>query len=299
MFKRLTTNEFIIKATRVHKNKYDYSKVSYINKNTKVTIICKAHGEFEQTPGNHLNGHGCFKCAVEIKAKNRKPTINEFIEKAREIHNNEYDYSKINYINSRTKITVICKVHGGFRQTPHNHLKGHGCPECGVESIKLTTNEFIKKAIEIHGNKYNYSKVYYISSHSKVIIICSIHGEFEQMPYSHLNGQGCPRCNSSKGEVKIREYLITNNVTFEEQKIFNDCVYKRPLKFDFYLPETNTVIEYDGVFHFKETPLKNNLAESLIKDKIKDSYCIENNVNLIRIGFWENIEETLKKSVEK
>ena len=112
-------------------------------------------------------------------------------------------------------------------------------------------------------------------------------------------GNGCSCCSSSKGEKKVREWLIKNNILFEEQKIFDDCIHKNKLRFDFYLPGTNTIIEYDGILHFKETPLKNNLTESLIKDRIKDEYCINNNINLIRIGFWEDVEEVLTQSSTK
>ena len=293
----LTTKEFVQKANKVHNNVYDYSKVNYINTKTKVTIICLEHGEFEQKPNNHLSGQGCLNCVDRSKCKS---TTGEFIQKANEVHSNKYGYLKVEYINNQTKVTIICPEHGEFEQTPTSHLSGKGCPECGIIERKtknsLTTEKFIQKANEVHDNIYDYSKVEYVNSYTKVTIICPEHGEFEQKPNGHLSGQGCPKCKSSKGEEEVRKWLAENNILFEEQKTFEDCVYKSKLKFDFYISEPNTLIEYDGVFHFKETTLKNNLSESLIKDKIKDEYCINNNINLVRIGFWEkdNVNNILR-----
>ena len=188
--KYITTEEFIKRAKEVHGDKYDYSKVEYKNTNTKICIICPKHGEFWQTPNNHINQkQGCPKCAH----RSYKKDINEFIEEAREIHGDKYDYSKVEYKNNRTKICIICSEHGEFQQTPYKHLLGQGCPNC-CGNKKLTTEEFIEKACKIHGNKYDYSKVKYVNSETKVCIICPKHGEFYQTPHSHLTGEGCPKC---------------------------------------------------------------------------------------------------------
>ena len=176
------TNIFISKANKIHGDKYDYSNVNYINAKTKINIICKIHGEFEQNPSNHLKKHNCQKCA-----KNFKLDTLGFIEKAKEIHEDSYDYSKVNYINADTKITIICKIHGEFIQIPDFHINRKcGCPKCS-NNVKLDTLEFIEKAKQIHGNKYDYSKVEYINNRIPVIIICKIHGEFTQQPYTHTD----------------------------------------------------------------------------------------------------------------
>ena len=179
---------FIQKAKETHSDKYDYSKVEYVNNHTKVCIICPEHGEFWQKPIHHTQGKGCPYCGGT-----KKLTTEEFIKKANEIHNERYDYSKINYKTSETKVCIICPEHGEFWQTPHAHLTGQGCPKC-YGNIKLSTEEFIKKANEIHNNKYDYSKVNYLNSETKVCIICPEHGKFWQTPHSHLTGQGCPKC---------------------------------------------------------------------------------------------------------
>jgi hypothetical protein len=189
------TNIFITKVIKKHGNKYDYSKVNYINIRTKIIIICKIHGEFEQTPKNHLIGQGCKKCG-----KTCSYNTEEYIKQAINIHDNTYDYSKVNYINSRTKIIIICNIHGEFYQIPNNHLQGHGCKKCGIISSsiikKMLKNiEFITNAITIHGGIYDYSKVKYINQYNEIIIICNIHDEFKQLPNDHLQGWSCPKCN--------------------------------------------------------------------------------------------------------
>jgi len=189
--------EFITKARAVHGNKYDYSKVNYINSYTKVIIICPKHGEFEQRPNGHLKGYGCFKCIVEKSTF----TLDEFITKARAVHGNKYDYSKVNYINSYTKVIIICPNHGEFNQLPYEHLRGRGCNECFKEKYRYNNGIFISKAKLVHGDKYDYSKVNYINAYTKIIIICHKHGKFEQQPREHLRGKGCSKCHNEVTSV--------------------------------------------------------------------------------------------------
>ena len=211
-----TTEKFVRKAKEIHGDKYDYSKVKYKNTETKVTIICPVHGEFEQRPGMHLRGNGCIKCAVYFRSNNKKLTTEDFIKKAKEVHGDKYNYSKVDYKKTNTKVTIICPFHGEFEQTPNIHTQGSGCPMCGG-SAKLSTEGFIKKAKEIHGDKYDYSKVDYRGNKIKVTIICSIHGEFEQPPSNHLQGQGCPNCG---GTVKL-----TTNEFIEKARVVHGDLY--------------------------------------------------------------------------
>ena len=196
----MNKEEFIIKAREIHGDKYNYDKVEYVNKSTKVCIICHEHGEFWQTPKAHIiQGYGCKKCGRKICAEKTKKTTEKFIEEAKEIHGDKYDYSKVEYTNAFEKVCIICPEHGEFWQTPHDHLKGVGCPSCGNslkgQTKKLTQDEFIKRAREIHGDKYDYSKVKYINSNTNVCIICPEHGEFWQRPTMHINEkQGCQLC---------------------------------------------------------------------------------------------------------
>ena len=157
----MNKEQFILKAREIHGDKYDYSKVEYKNNSTPVCIICPEHGEFWQTPKSHITlKYGCKQCGRKICAKKTSSTKKSFIEKARKIHGDKYDYSKVEYVNAYTKICIICPEHGEFLQTPHDHLKGASCPKCGNTKRKegrlLSTDKFIEKARKIHGNKYEY-----------------------------------------------------------------------------------------------------------------------------------------------
>lgn len=291
--KKLTTEEFIVKAKTVHGETFGYENVEYKTSYDKVKIICKTHGEFEQKANSHLNGHGCPKC------HNLKVTNDKFIEKAKLIHGDLYNYSLVEYKHSKKIICISCEEHGVFEQTPNAHLRGDGCPKCGG-TMKLTNNEFIDKSNVIHNNLYDYSLTKYETSKIKVKIICPIHGVFEQQPDSHLQGIGCPTCSLSKGELLVNNFLISNRVFFKPQHKFPECKHKRVLPFDFYLPNYNTCVEFDGKQHYK--PIKHFggdevFEEQKIKDRIKSDYCSKNGIKLIRIQEKNKINEILKKEL--
>jgi len=304
-----TTKEFIEKAKKIHENKYDYSKVEYINNKTKIKIICFIHGEFEQKPLNHLEGNGCPKCGIKKSGEEKiLKTKNSFIKKSQKIHNKKYDYSKVNYIGNKNKIKIICPEHGEFEQLPFSHLRGHGCPKCAniiiSNKIKSNTNDFIEKAKQVHNNKYNYCLIDYKNAITKVKIICPKHGEFQQEANSHLQGRGCPKCFLSTGEKIISKFLDENNIKYILQKKYNGCKFKRPLLFDSFLPDYNCCIEYDGIQHFK--PIKRFGGEIGFKrteknDKIKNDYCKNNGIKLIRISYTmkNKIEKILKKEFDR
>ena len=283
MPRKLTTEKFIEKANKKHLNKYNYSLVIYENCSTKVKILCPIHGIFEQTPRMHLYGNSCPKCSHP----SRKLSQEEFIEKAREIHGDNYDYSLVKYKGNKLKVKIICLKHGIFEQTPNHHMRGIGCSKC-TTSHKLNSEEFIKKAKKTHGNKYDYSKINYINSQTTVSILCRKHGTFKQTPNSHLANHGCPKCNESKGEKKIRTFLEKNNISYVKEKRFDNCKNKYLLPFDFYIFHKNLLIEYDGIQHFK--PINYFGGEKAFKqlkenDKIKNKFAKENNINLIRIPY--------------
>ena len=217
--RKLTTDEFIKKAREVHGDKYDYSKVEYINKRTKVCIICPIHGEFYQLAGDHMRGHGCRKCGSDKVADVCRYDKITFIEKANEIHNHKYDYSKVEYINANTKVCIICPEHGEFWQTPGSHLYSAGCPKCGG-TMTYTTDEFIKKAREIHGDKYDYSNAIYKNDRTELKIVCKKHGTFLQKPYTHLKGCGCPKCGIEKA-TKLQT-LSRQEFIEEANKVHNN-----------------------------------------------------------------------------
>ena len=133
----------------------------------------------------------------------KRSTTDDFIKKAREVHGDKYDYSKVNYVKNSTKVCIICPEHGEFWQIPSNHLKGFGCPKC-TNNHHYTTEEWIQNAKEVHGDRYDYSKVNYTNRKAKVCIICPEHGEFWQRGGDHLNGQGCPGCTGKNISLKKR-----------------------------------------------------------------------------------------------
>jgi hypothetical protein len=299
-----STNEFIERVKTIHKNKYNYSKVNYINAKTKVEIVCPKHGSFKQTPNDHLKGRECFKCGKIIQSISNTKSTNNFINQANKKHGlKRYDYSKVKYIRSDSNIIIICPKHGEFEQQPKSHLKGHDCPECAnlkrSISSTSTTEKFIEKANKKHGlGKYIYSKVDYKEAKSIVKIICPKHGEFEQQSNNHLNGQGCPICNESKGEKGIRQFLENNKILHITQKKFNDCKNKKKLSFDFYLPDKNICIEYQGEQHYR--PIKYFGGDKVFelykfRDNIKRNYCQLKGIKLIEIKYNENILQKLNE----
>ena len=281
--KRKTTKEFIEQAKKIHGNKYDYSLVEYNTMKTKIKIICYNHGTFEQRTDAHLSGQGCPMCNYEQKSNKTN-----FIKKAKKIHGNKYDYSLVRYKNNHTKVKILCHIHGIFKQIPNNHIsKKQGCPKCNNESKRLSQTDFIERSKNIHNNKYTYQHDFK-TTRENVSILCPSHGEFTTTASIHLQGYGCPKCKTSKGEKKILKLLSDNNIIFEYQKKFKKCKDIQTLVFDFYLPDYNLCVEYDGKQHFE--PIEyfgglNTFKYIQAHDKIKTDFCKKNNITLNRISY--------------
>lgn len=285
-----TTETFIEKAKIKHGNKYDYSKVHYIDSKTKVCIICPKHGEFPQRPNDHLVGKGCKECYNERRGETQRSNKATFIEKANNIHNNKYDYSKVDYVNTHTEVCIICPIHGDFLVEPASHLTGKQCKECAkIERAKnktLSNEKFISKAKKVHGEKYEYSLSKYNGTYNTVEIVCPIHGVFTQVASYHLSGNGCQKCKRSKLEDEIEQILIENDIEFIPQ-------YRQTWlglqSLDFYIPSKNIAIECQGEQHFK--PIDIFGGECAFKhrqtlDKNKIDRCKEHN---IRILYYSNL----------
>ncbi len=204
----LTTEQFVKRAKQQHGNKYDYSCVSYKKAKTKVEIICKKHGPFLQTPDNHLSGQGCRNCGIAAKAKKLTWTQDQFLERAKSVHGETYDYSRAVYVHSEKKVPIICRTHGEFSQTPHDHLSGRGCPKCKPQKIseksRKPPDEWMKKIRSVHGHRYNYSKAKITVGREKIKIICPKHGPFLQGLEAHAMGTGCPKCGDERSAEKQR-----------------------------------------------------------------------------------------------
>jgi predicted nucleic-acid-binding Zn-ribbon protein len=358
---RYSTQDFIDSIRKVHGEKYDYSEVSYINSQSKIKIICPKHGPFLMKPNSHFNGQGCPNCGRISARENITLEYKEFLKRVEKIHGNQYVYVESTYKNYTSKMRMHCSEHGFFEQTPHSHISmktgcplcgnlsaglsnqkgwevvqdmfisvhatrykydsssyrdvshkmriecskhgwfeqkpyqhymGHGCKKCGAEENaekkKITFSDFIEKSMEIHGKKYSYDQSEYIDIFTPIYIICSKHGEFLQAPRNHYRGSGCPKCNSSKGEEKIRYILNELSVEFIEQKTFDDLIHKKYLRCDFYLPNYNTVIEFNGIQHYEPILVFGGikgLIENQTRDMIKYNFLNENKIDLIIVRY--------------
>ena len=290
------TKIFIEKAVLKHGNKYDYSKVEYVNNTTPVCIIChkldkfgREHGEFWQTPKDHLRGNKCIRCRCNVL------NLTDFILYANDVHNNKYDYSKSTYLGANKLTTIICPLHGEFQMRPANHLNGQGCPICANKERgsyrKNNTQNFILRASEKHNNKYDYSKVEYINNWTKVCIICPEHGEFWQKPNDHLKGSGCAICGQkyNKTELDVLDLLKEHykNVEYQHKEEFlaSKTSYQT---IDFFLPDFNIGIEYHGRQHFR--PIKrfggeDGYTKTCERDKRKYDKCIKNGIKMYYLTF--------------
>lgn len=314
--------KFIELARKKHGDKYDYSKVNYVDSKTKVMITCPVHGDFEQVPSEHLSGKGCYKCGIDKRAKTMTQNTEIFIRRAKAIHSDRYDYSKSVYVNNRQPLIITCPVHGDFLQSPNTHLDNHGCPYCKgdaerermlkgkAQNISVlqtkTAEEFISDAIRLHGDKYRYDKVEYISSKDKVLITCPGHGDFELTPNEHLSGRGCPKCRQSFGERRVGLFLERHDIKHKPQKklyYIDEEGIKRYFQVDFYLPNGNIVIEYNGEQHYM--PVKTwEGVPGFLKQQKRDAnlrrYCKKHGYRLIEIPYTElrHIDEILEQELK-
>ena len=300
----------------IHEDKYDYSQTIYIGMSIHFYIQCPVHGNFKILPSNHYNNKGgcpeCAKIKFGKRAKEKNTYTNEaLVKKFQEIYGNLYDYSKVDHSHINNEIKIICKKHGEFLQSARNHLVGKGCYKCGRISASkkatLTNDEAINNFKSIHGNRYNYSKVEYINNRIKVQIICKIHGSFWQTPNSHQDGKGCTECSLSKGEAQVAKFLDDHEFDYIlEYPVLNELSGKY-LRYDFYVPEINCFIEYDGEQHFKPVNLGGMSDEQALKvhegvvkrDKIKNKIAEEQKIDIIRIRFDEDVSDVLNKHLNQ
>jgi G:T-mismatch repair DNA endonuclease (very short patch repair protein) len=252
---RLTLEEFIMRSIASHgSNAYDYRRSEYTGFHNQITIYCKKHEEFfTQTAGSHMSGKGCYKCGLERRNKSQTFTREEFIAQAIVTHGDTYDYADANYVNSQTKITIKCKKHGAFTQVPNSHLCGFGCKHCAIEKnadrCRLERSKFIERAVETHGNKYDYSDVVYISMAINIKINCLTCGKsFKQLPGNHVvKGFGCPNCAGNA--ILTTEEFIEKSKKIHGENAYNysQCVYVRS-------NQNVTIVCNKTELPFKQTP---------------------------------------------
>lgn len=305
--KRKTTEQFIEEAKKIHGNEYDYSKVDYINNRTKLCIICTKHGEFWQSPRQHLRGQGCPKCGafknrkytVKVKPNGKKYSTEEFINKLKEIYGDKYDYSKVEYTNRNSKIILICKKHGEFVKTATDLIhKKTGCPFCNAENkadkCRMGKNNFIKKANSIFHGLYDYANVVYTNNLTKVEIQCKKHGSFLCTPHNHLKGRGCPICKSETHVYEDRLYNFLKTILDEKDIIrqYRAEWLTNNKSLDFFIPKYNLCIEHQGSQHYYLTRYEGDNEEKLKKriqnDIDKYDECISNGINVLYFTYELN-----------
>lgn len=261
------TKLFIEKARAVHGDRYGYDRVVYVRARDKVAITCKKHGDFGQTPDNHLSGSGCAKCGFEeVAAKKKQKAKDSFIEKARAAHGDRYGYEHVVYVRNRDKVVITCAKHDDFEQSPDHHLRGQGCPKCGLEASaeKLSQeakDSFIEKARAVHGDLYDYTNVEYVNAKTKVSIACANHGAFGQTPNDHLNGKGCPSCpkrfdqptnlylmHNGLGKVKVG---FSIDICLRLSQLNRDAPFKAELLESWTLTDTPTALKIESKVHRK------------------------------------------------
>lgn len=305
---RYTTETFIEKSNSVHGNKYDYSKVEYVDSKTPVCIICPEHGEFWQEPVLHLRGRGCHECGK--KRQGKRYGREYYIERAMEVHGGKYVYNHFEPTDAMTpglitcpihgdfsmsmnshvnqgqgcpkcrhsgltledirgmlaeadggryecieterknmndKWRFLCPVHGEFEQSATKHLSGQGCPKCKKSLEKfITFDEFVDRARKVHGDRYEYPEQEMHGYKGYVDVICKVHGEFRQNVTNHLQGCGCPKCanNNSRQEEELIDFLSSEGFG---EFIRKDRKLISPYELDVYFPDRRIAIEYDGL----------------------------------------------------
>lgn len=247
------TLKFIELAKQKHGNKYDYKFTTYIGATKPITIVCPKHGKQTITACIHLRFTGCPKCKIETIANKRRLTMERFLEVSRSVHGDKYDYSKVVLGNNATRkqhVTIICPIHGEFKQQPAKHMDGDNCPKCSGK-YQMTTEEFKDIIHSIYGDRYDTSKTVYTRKDGKCIIGCPVHGFVKNSIESLRRGAGCNLCNSSTGENLVSAYLDKVGIKYEREYSVSNFGDKNRYRYDFYLPTLNIVIEFHGQQHYE------------------------------------------------
>ncbi len=307
---KLLPDEFIERMSNVNTNIKLLSP--YTDMKHKIKCKCLLDGnEWDALPGNLLKGHGCPKCSIKKSIINLRKSHNDFIS---DVHKLSPTIKILNnYIDNKTVMKCFCEVcENEWETVASNLVAGKGCPKCGIkkrsDARRKTHEQFVKELNNINPDIIVIGK--YVSSYTKVLCKCKIDGnEWSALPFNLLRGTGCPKCSCSRGEKEIKKILNGLKIDFEYQHKFKDCKNIRPLPFDFYLPEYNLCIEYDGEQHF--TPINFNgcsdedailsFEHTVHNDLIKNKYCYINNINLLRIKYtnFNNIKKIIQEYLAK
>lgn len=307
--RKLTQEVVIAQIKKVHGDRYDLSKVLYVNRRTKICVICPTHGEWFTLTEQLLRGQGCFNCGKNQAGVNKRISTSEFLERAVKVHDQKYLYDLSEYKGIRSKISIYCKIHNiWFNQMAYAHVEQtQGCPECGFENQiskrRMPLEEFINRANIIHDFKYDYSKaVQFNNQNSLITINCPKHGEKDVLVGNHLSGAGCNECKASRGEVAISAYLKHLGLQFSSQHIFIGLKDVRNLRCDFYIKSLNLVIEFNGRQHYEPVNAfggEESLKEVQRRDKIKVEYFKHNNIAFEIMTFNDDVKKKVDEFISK
>ena len=294
-------------------NRFDYSMSDVNGKDGVIKIKCNICGTvFESTPHHHIGGlqGGCPTCRYKYVADAEKIPFNEFVRRARETHGDKYSYNKETYTDISSKTTITCKTHGDFEQYAIIHVNGCGCDYCARELVResrmLNTDIFVRRAKDKYGDRFDLTDTVYKGWDKNVTIKCNTCGEyFEQKPNNFLRGFGCPNCNLSNGETIIKKFLEDCSINFKQQYALpNEDLFcsNKKLFVDFFLPDLNTIIEFNGDQHYRPVEMwggKEQFEKQQRRDNAVRSYCEDHNITLIEIPYKDmaNIEKILSKEL--
>lgn len=241
--KKLTQEEVLAKFRAVHGDRYDYSLVEYVQAHAKVAILCKDHGAFDQTPNSHWHGSGCPTCSGNYA------DLNTFLTKSAKNHADTYDYTKVNYVDATTKVDIICKEHGVFRQTPNKHLSGRGCPVC-ADNVAYNHTTFIDQCTIIHNAAYDYRSSRFTQRDEPFSFVCPTHGEQTVLARYHVLGTGCPICGIERS-AQAKRKSFKEFVDRANEKHFGKYLYCEEVFVDF-TTATEIICKDHGSFY--QTP---------------------------------------------
>lgn len=283
MPRRKTKSEVIESFKKVHGDRYDYSKVEYVNQTSDVTIICRVHGEFNQRPQHHSNGSGCKKCG------NNTMTHDQFIDKFKEVHGDRYDYSLSKPKTTKHAIDIVCSRHGIFSQNVGGHMRGNGCKKCSNEEFGRNQikdyGSHIKDFEKIHGGMYDYSNTKIVLSRDKCSVRCRSHGDFMITPKNHLAGHGCPKCSNTSFNPKLPSILYVLKIRMLDGRVsYKIGITNRNVPKRYYSKDMKFIESYEEYFFWDGGQARE--IELHIKRRFSDNICDKINYPLSS-GFTE------------
>ena len=307
--RRLSSKDIKERITQRFGKKYIIDQSSIKMATEPVRLKCSKHGWFDGLIGNLISSSGCPKCTHEkttiLRSRSQTLSKEKLIARFRSIHGNFYDYSKTEPEGTQSSVLINCKKHGEFPQRVYSHLEGKGCPSCGAErkiaDARLSQGEIYARLSKINGGIFIYPPNCGLDLKEKIPIICREHGIFYQPLRIHLKGNGCSECSQSLGAKRVSQWLRNHEVIYEVEFKIPAGDKGLPLRADFFLPEHNLFIEYDGEQHFRpisffgmdeETPL-HVFHKQKERDEAKTKWIKINGFDLLRIKFDQDVFEEL------